>query len=241
MIPLQHAYKLEPSSDLNVGRFEEVETSENIICKSDNFIDVENLLKGISSRDQIVDVTSRVPPDVIEEIEIRTRGQCENGLWLKARKCRITSSIFHDVSVRRKTTPAEKLVSRIIGKDCETVDTPALRWGRQYENIAKKHYVAHKKLFNKQRVYVQECGLFLCEENAYLGSSPDGVVHNNTTKEKKLLEIKCPYNALYKTVSEACEMSDFCCTFDEESEKICLKPNHRYYSQVQGQMAICKI
>lgn len=163
-------------------------------------------------------------------------------MWKTARKCRITSSNFHDVYVRKDSTSPEKLIEKFVGKGNDSIDTPALRWGRKYEPIARKRYIAHKKLFNKQKVNVVDCGLFPSEDHAYLGSSPDGIVYLYDKEDsRKLLEIKCPYSARDKTIIEACKLSGFCCRYDEDTNEISLKSTHRYYSQVQGQMAICKI
>lgn len=41
------------------------------------------------------------PSSVVNELEIRTRGQHENPLWYKVREGRITASIFHDVLTRK--------------------------------------------------------------------------------------------------------------------------------------------
>ena len=49
------------------------------------------------------------PSSVVNELEIRTRGQHENPLWYKV-KNRITASIFHDALTRKSNTPPQKLV-----------------------------------------------------------------------------------------------------------------------------------
>lgn len=231
----------EVHSDLNVARFEEVETSEYISYKSDKYIDIKELISPCSTAKEAIEAMSNVSLDIIKELEIRTRGQNQNEMWKTARKCRITSSNFHDVYVRKDSTSPEKLIEKFVGKGHDSIDTPALRWGRKYEPIARKRYIAHKKLFNKQKVNVVDCGLFLSEHHAYLGSSPDGIVYCDKKDSRKLLEIKCPYSVREKTIIEACKLSGFCCIYDEDTNEISLKSTHRYYSQVQGQMAICKI
>jgi hypothetical protein len=82
------------------------------------------------------------PSSVVNELEIRKRGQHENPLWYKV-KNRITASIFHDVLTRKSNTPPQKLVERIVGNsESACVDTKSLQRGRKHEPIAKKRYKA---------------------------------------------------------------------------------------------------
>jgi hypothetical protein len=70
----------------------------------------------------------------------------------------------------------------------KSIETPAVQWGRKREPIARKKYVAYKKLKRNESVKVRECGLFLC---ASLGASPDGsVTSKSDTCRPWVLEIK---------------------------------------------------
>ena len=138
-------------SDLNVGAEETVETTEHIIYESDEFINIhETIQQKNMSKCDFLNQMSDVKSSVAEELERRTRGQNDNPLWVQARKSRITASVFHDVLVRKNTTPSEKLVDKIIGidskKSSSTENVPALKWGRKMEIIAKKQYKAIKKI-----------------------------------------------------------------------------------------------
>ena len=53
-----------------------------------------------------------------------------------------------------------------------------------------------------------------------------------------LAEYKCPYSARDSTVEEACTKKDFMTHMKEG--RVELKCTHKYYYQVQGQMAICR-
>ena len=53
-----------------------------------------------------------------------------------------------------------------------------------------------------------------------------------------LVEYKCPYSARDTTVEEACTKKDFMAHMKEG--RVELKRTHKYYYQVQGQMAICR-
>ncbi|KAJ8310074.1 hypothetical protein KUTeg_011939 [Tegillarca granosa] len=181
-------------SDLNVICSVEVETSEHIVYDSDEYINLEQLLRKYNCDEKtVIEKTMHVPDTVIKELGTRTRGQNENTLWKLARKNRITSSKFHDILVRKSTTPLEKLLQKLIFGISDEVDTMPIRWGRKYEPIARKKYIAYKKLNHKENVTVENVGLRLCEGYGFLGASPDGLVYNQKTMNKYLLEIKCPY------------------------------------------------
>ena len=103
--------------------------------------------------------------------------------------------------------------------------------------IAQKRYKAYKKLNCKQKVNVHERGVFLCDTCSFLAASPDGVVSQDKTEH--LLKIKCPYKWRNSTVEEACKSSNFYCYFDKNNW-VNLNRNSRYFTQVQGQMTVCK-
>ena len=67
-----------------------------------------------------------------------------------------------------------------------------------------------------------------------IGTSPDGKVQTQTNPDPYLVEIKWRNY----TIMEACKAKDFCCYLD--SNKVQLKQNHRYYTQIQGQMGVCQ-
>jgi hypothetical protein len=54
-----------------------------------------------------------------------------------------------------------------------------------------------------------------------------------------LLEIKSPYKWRNSTAEEACKSSNFYCHLDKNNY-VTLKRNSRYFTQVQGQIAVCK-
>ena len=94
-----------------------------------------------------------------------------------------------------------------------------------------------KKLNCKQKVNVHVRGVFLCDTCSFLAASPDGVILQEKTKH--LLEIKCSYKWRNSTVEEACKSSNFYCYLDKNNS-VTLKRNSRYFTQIQGQMAVCK-
>ena len=89
---------------------------------------------------------------------------------------------------------------------------------------------------------MSECGLFVKSNAPYLGASPDGIVtYTNSGKtETGVLEVKCPASEKWKTLSpeECAKDVDFYCDLDTETRLCRLKRSHKYYFQVQGQMAL---
>lgn len=225
--------------DLNVGRTEIVETSEHITFQSDRYLDLGNTIdKESLSPESFLDIVTNIPSSVAEELEVRTRGQAENDLWKNARKARITASIFHDIKTRKPNTPDTNLVKKILNVTEQDLEMPALKWGRKMEPIAKKRYKAFKKLKFNQNVTVMEKGLYISSTCGYLGASPDGLVKNGD--EFYLIEVKCPYKYRFQTVDDACKDKSFCCFLDENNN-VQLKQSHKYFTQIQGQMAICQV
>ena len=56
----------------------------------------------------------------------------------------------------------------------------------------------------------------------------------------KVVEVKCPFRARDKSVEQACiDDKSFCCSIVNNTP--CLRINHEYYYQIQGQMAITEI
>ena len=74
--------------------------------------------------------------------------------------------------------------------------------------------------------------MFINPDFPFLGSSPDGVVDDDS-----IVEIKCPYNGRNNVISPG---KSFPFLEKDENEKFRLKRNHNYYYQILGQLAISK-
>lgn len=107
--------------------------------------------------------------------------------------------------------------------------------GLKHENIAKKRYQAHMRLNSKEKISVRNGGLYLLQSYIAIAASLDGIVQTNTNTYY-LIETKCPFKWRNTVILEACKSPDFCCYLDL-NEKI---QNHRYYTQIQGQMGVCQ-
>ena len=167
-----------------------------------------------------------------DNVEIATRLQSDCKRWFEERQLRITASKF-GVVIKRKRQHTS-LVSQMLYSSIHP-SVLALQWGRQHEHDALHEYqqtLTSNLILKGVGFFVDGCG--------YLGASPDGIVVDDAGRSVKLVEVKCPYKARDKTIEQACsEDKSFCCNIVKG--KPCLKLDHDYYYQVQGQMAITGI
>ena len=86
-------------------------------------------------------------------------------------------------------------------------------------------------------VTVDDCGLFISQQHPWLAATPDGLVNDpsDTSQPLGLVEIKNPYTARQKTLSEACTGSGFCLK-KTKTNTYQLNRRHDYYYQVQCQL-----
>ena len=82
-----------------------------------------------------------------------------------------------------------------------------------------------------------DAGISVHPSLPYLGASPDGKVFDPPTENKYgLLEIKFPFSKRGDTLEQAASDPNF--YMEKHGETFCLKKDHFYYAQVQGQLAI---
>lgn len=159
------------------------------------------------------------------DLEEITRGQHLSERWRTERSKRISSSFFKDVADRRITTSCVNLVNRIIYKSF--TQTESMRYGLANEIIAGKQYET------ETGNTIIQCGLFIDLNNPFLCTSPDGLVGDNG-----LIEIKCPYSARSASnLEEVSKVHNIGLRYKSDGEAF-LPTNHRYFYQIQGQLAI---
>ncbi|XP_075530168.1 uncharacterized protein LOC142563505 [Dermacentor variabilis] len=159
-----------------------------------------------------------------EQLERDTRGQAESPVWFQERRKRLTASSFGRVCKMREHTSCEKTVRALL---YSSVDTDAMRFGRQHEALAIQELEEHLG------VQVQKCGLFVHPAHCYLAASPDGLVGKD-----KVVEVKCPKSASTMTIAEAMEQKKLHYMTIDRSGNIALKPRSDYWYQIQGQLNI---
>ncbi|XP_022792263.1 uncharacterized protein LOC111331423 [Stylophora pistillata] len=81
---------------------------------------------------------------------------------------------------------------------------------------------------------LHNCGLFVLKSHPYIGASPDNMFSCSCC-QNACVEYKCPYSIKDQKVEEGYKNTDFLETCDG---KLQLKRSHKYFFQVQGQMAL---
>ena len=81
----------------------------------------------------------------------------------------------------------------------------ATTYGSEKEAITRLEYITHQRWNNHPNLTVEDCGLFVAEDNNWLAATPDGIVHgfSDTGHLSGLLEIKNPYSVKDKDLTEA--------------------------------------
>ena len=182
-----------------------------------------------------------LPKEKLQKIEQDTRGQRHSPLWYSARRYRISASHFGDILHCKSTTPPDALVLSIMQP--RSFSSAATAWGIQNEPIAIRAYLAHQHQQMKSGVTVQCTGFIISQTYPYLGASPDGSVYDphDVSHPYGYLEIKCPYSHRNNTPLEAGYSSGFCSSIIQDTTNtpvLKLKQNHKYFAQVQGQLAV---
>ena len=186
----------------------------------------------------VENLTLKCVPQIVEK---KTRKQAENPLWLEQREGRLTASNHHEIYTKvntilrsKKTQKTTPLVAKILGKGRDLSHLHPIQWGRESENKAKEKFIQME--FLKHRSFtVKESGLVIHPQFPYVAASPDGICVCKCCPDM-VLEIKCPYSIRDKTIDDGWKTTDFL----EKVDKIMLKRSHKYYTQVQAQLALTK-
>ncbi|XP_027859750.1 uncharacterized protein LOC114158046 [Xiphophorus couchianus] len=162
----------------------------------------------------------KISRKICAAIEAETRQQSECQLWTEVRKPRLTASRFREVCHVRGQSSAKALATRILRR---TPQTAAMKRGLDLEPEILKQY---SDLFD---VSVMQCGFIIHPDAPHLGASPDAKVFN--PKEMPpfgLAEVK---SCNVDNVAQVNHLVTI-------KGQACLKKSHKYYYQVQGQLAV---
>ena len=124
------------------------------------------------------------------EIERATRDQAGSDRWKTERRNRLTASKVGGIIKMRKTTKRGAKVKEFLYSTFR--GNEATRYGMIMEDTARTEYLAYQQQNRHPEVSVQDCGLFISQENPWLAATPDGLVHDPSeqTNSSGLLEIK---------------------------------------------------
>lgn len=166
----------------------------------------------------------------IQHIEQNSRRQSQSELWMKERRCRLTSSNFGKVFSRRLSNVSSCLVKTLLyNKFSGNINT--VRGLAQEDDTI----LEYKNI--KGNIQFQKVGLIISKDYPFLASSPDGMVKDND--EEGLVEIKNLLQNNRYTIKEAItKVPNFC--LQNCDGTMHLKKNHEIYFQIQGQLNIIK-
>lgn len=175
----------------------------------------------------------------IHELETLTRGQSESEKWHSERKLRITASVMREVCHHRPTTSCTAFTKRKLS--CNSINTPAICYGKKHEKVAIGSYVKHQNM-NGKVANVEPCGLFVDHSTPWLAASPDAIVtdFSEPIHKRGCVEVKCPYACETRTIEDACKMVKGFCLRSIDGQ-IQLSKSHSYYYQVQTQMHVTNL
>lgn len=159
-----------------------------------------------------------ITPCEAKQLEILTRGQVSNSNWREERRKRIHSSLFGRICKATSRTDFNALAKQLINP--AHFSTPSVRYGLQYEAVAVTTYDS------QNNIQTQRCGIFVSQAFPFLAASPDGIVDDNI-----VLEVKCPYSARERVINDITVPY-----LVMGNDGLCLRDNHDYYYQVQGQL-----
>ncbi|XP_061191601.1 uncharacterized protein LOC133199778 [Saccostrea echinata] len=129
---------IDVQSDLNIGHFEEVETSDHIFHLSDKYIALQKTVQDENmSQSDFLTFISTCSQEIVDEIEVRTKGQHNNPLWVSARAARITASNFHEIKTKKDSTKSENITCRLLGHG-KPLENSAVHWGLSKNSLLKK-------------------------------------------------------------------------------------------------------
>ena len=170
-------------------------------------------------------------------LEVATRNQSACLQWFNHRVGRITASNVYAVLHTSIKNPSPSLLKQICSTSYNSKATSAaIEWGRKNESTARDEYILQQQLFH-QGFVCSPAGLVVHPSYPHLGASPDGWIQCDCCG-KGVLEIKCPYKHHFTAVHDI-NNPDFCLI--GAPDNLQLKTEHKYYYQVQQQMALCDV
>ena len=198
--------------------------------------------QGVSEQSMLEDFMAKLSfkESQLSELEKVTRGQASNIMWKEQRRGRITASNFHEVSMKVRaimssrtdpkpsTTPL--LVKLTQGANLGHVE--AIKWGQLNEQKASEAFF-HQAAMHHIAPKLHLCGLQVLRSAPFLAASADNIF-SCLCCEKACVEYKCPYSIRNHAIDDKWTELPYLYRVDG---KITLKPTHKYYAQVQGQMA----
>ncbi|XP_048022908.1 uncharacterized protein LOC125253145 [Megalobrama amblycephala] len=209
--PLSYHYPL-LAADLPAVDFPNLPVPGSQLCTNLNFVPTHRQSFHLQSI-QVSHILS-------SQIEHGTRLQSKCAAWAQVRQPRVTASRFREICHVVGESASQSLAARILKG---TRQTSAMKLGLELEPDILKQYSETKS------VSILPCGFVVHPDAQHLGASPDGRVYDpSEIFPFGLVEVK-------STSAESVGQASFIKIQKGEAK---LKETHKYYWQVQGQLAV---
>ncbi|XP_013415512.1 uncharacterized protein LOC106177314 [Lingula anatina] len=173
-----------------------------------------------------------------EKVEHMTKAQARSKHWQRFRAGRVTASNMGDVCHTNPASPSVSLITNICYPNRRSFSSEATTWGRSQESVALEAFMTQECGAHSD-AYLTECGLIISTENPHIAATPDSLFHCSCCGVG-VVEVKCPYVKKDCTPQEAAEDRSFCLRKCEDGT-LQLKKNHKFFYQVQTQMAVAQV
>ncbi len=198
----------------------------------EHFQNFKKQKSGDSFLQYLVDNTSAEDLSSIASLE---QGTSE---WKEARMCRITASNAGAVRSLRDINKCDSLLNNIVnGSNIKTVQTDH---GILNEPFARNMYRIDESAKHKD-LRVSEHGLIVSQEAPYLGASPDAIAECSCCNEKRVVEIKCPFNGKDDYPIDIPGKFPKCYLKVDRDGKLRVKESSPWYSQAIFQMGVLNV
>lgn len=181
---------------------------------------------------------SKCDINLISKIEVLTKGQGNCTEWFKYREGRITASLAFSVCHFRDSNKEDNyIVKKIMNSSSVPLSTPAIKYGKEHEAIARLLY---QENYKKEHIkaHIVESGLHVSKQYPYMGASPDGLVQCKCCGNG-LLEIKCTYTHKDLSPDEVATRDKNYFVYMDDNNNVKLKTNTSWYYQIQTQLGVC--
>ena len=214
-------------------------------------VEIKDMTLGITSVDDILimstsrqefkeNLEANMKDENIKKIQMLTLGQSENTLWFTYRKGVITASISHDILSKMKKVKRGgggvinmfQTNKKVSGLTYTNPEIPALKYGREMEDIAANAFLEVMKAEHKN-VVLKKCGLYLDPVTPVIGGSPDRIMECSC-HPPSCVEIKCPFSINFTSPTDESVKLPYIA-------KNKINRNHSYFTQCMVQMAVTQL
>ena len=163
----------------------------------------------------------QVSPELSSKIEEESRQQSKCPAWIQLRRPRLTASRFRDACSSRASAEQQSAAVNMLRGS--TIQTAAMKWGLLMEPEVLANYA------EIVQCNVLPAGFVIHPDAPHLGASPDGRVYDPSESPPfGLVEVKS------STKNDPSQVAHL----KVQGGHASLRRNHKYYWQVQGQLAI---